>query len=102
MIYTLTTNPAIDMNVCTNGLEPSRVNRTFGVVYTPNGKGLNVSFVLGHFGVESVIFGFFGGFSGEYVVNESRKKGFKVDPVWVDDTTRINIFLMMGKKNISL
>ena len=49
MIYTLTTNPAIDMNVCTNGLEPSRVNRTFGVVYTPNGKGLNVSFVLGHF-----------------------------------------------------
>ena len=41
MIYTLTTNPAIDMNVCTNGLEPSRVNRTFGVVYTPNGKGLN-------------------------------------------------------------
>ena len=77
MIYTLTTNPAIDMNVCTNGLEPSRVNRTFGVVYTPNGKGLNVSFVLGHFGVESVI---------------------KVDPVWVDDTTRINIFLNDGEK----
>lgn len=98
MIYTLTTNPAIDMNVCTNGLEPSRVNRTFGVVYTPNGKGLNVSFVLGHLGVESVIFGFFGGFSGEYVVNESRKKGFKVDPVWVDDTTRINIFLNDGEK----
>lgn len=98
MIYTLTTNPAIDMNVCTNGLEPSRVNRTFGVVYTPNGKGLNVSFVLGHFGVESVIFGFFGGFSGEYVVNESRKKGFKVDSVWVDDTTRINIFLNDGEK----
>lgn len=98
MIYTLTTNPAIDMNVCTNGLEPSRVNRTFGVVYTPNGKGLNVSFVLGHFGVESVIFGFFGGFSGEYVVNESRKKGFKVDPVLVDDTTRINIFLNDGEK----
>ena len=98
MIYTLTTNPAIDMNVCTNGLEPSRVNRTFGVVYTPNGKGLNVSFVLGHFGVESVIFGFFGGFSGEYVVNESRKKGFKVDQVWVDDTTRINIFLNDGEK----
>lgn len=98
MIYTLTTNPAIDMNVCTNGLESSRVNRTFGVVYTPNGKGLNVSFVLGHFGVESVIFGFFGGFSGEYVVNESRKKGSKVDPVWVDDTTRINIFLNDGEK----
>ena len=31
------------------------------------------------------------------------KKDLKVDPVWVDDTTRINIFFkMMGKKNISL
>ncbi len=40
MIYTLTTNPAIDMNVCTNGLEPSRVNRTFGVVYTQTERDL--------------------------------------------------------------
>ncbi len=31
-------------------------------------------------------------------MNESRKKGFKVDPVWVDDTTRINIFLNDGEK----
>ncbi len=61
MIYTLTTNPAIDMNICTNGLEAKKVNRTFGAVYTPNGKGLNVSFVLGHFGVPSTIMGFFGG-----------------------------------------
>ena len=74
MIYTLTTNPAIDMNVCTNGLEPSRVNRTFGVVYTPNGKGLNVSFVLGHFGVESVILDFFGDFLEDIFVNESEKR----------------------------
>ncbi|MDD3362952.1 MAG: 1-phosphofructokinase [Hespellia sp.] len=102
MIYTLTTNPAIDMNICTNGLEAKKVNRTFGAVYTPNGKGLNVSFVLGHFGVPSTIMGFFGGFSGKYIVDESTDRGFRVKPVWVDDTTRVNIFLNDGKTEYKL
>lgn len=102
MLYTLTTNPAIDMNICTNGLEVKKVNRTFGTVYTPNGKGLNVSFVLGHFGIPSRILGFFGGFSGNYIVEESRKMGYEVHPVWVEDTTRINIFLNDGESEYKL
>ena len=46
MIYTLTTNPAIDMNISTMGIKRKEVNRTFDTVYSANGKGLNVSFVL--------------------------------------------------------
>ena len=102
MIYTLTTNPAIDMNIFTNGLEPRKVNRTFGAVYTPNGKGLNVSFVLGHFGISSKILGFFGGFSGKYIVEETRNMGYEVEPVWVEDATRINIFLNDGCEEYKL
>ena len=102
MIYTLTTNPAIDMNISTNGLAPRKVNRTFDAVYTPNGKGLNVSLVLHHFGIESKIMGFFGGFSGSYIVDESRKRGFDVIPVSVDDITRINIFLNDGTTEYKL
>lgn len=102
MIYTLTTNPAIDMNICTNGLEAKKVNRTFGAVYTPNGKGLNVSFVLGHYGISSKIMGFFGGFSGDYIVKESTERGFEVVPVWVEDTTRVNIFLNDGTTEYKL
>lgn len=102
MIYTLTTNPAIDMNISSKGLEARKVNRTFGAVYTPNGKGLNVSFVLGHYGVESKILGFFGGFSGKYIVEESEKMGFEVNPVWVEDTTRVNVFLFDGKTEYKL
>ncbi len=102
MIYTLTTNPAIDMNICSNGVKARKVNRTFGAVYTPNGKGLNVSFVLKHYNVESKIMGFFGGFSGKYVVEESEKKGITVVPIWVDDTTRINIFLNDGTDEYKL
>ena len=93
MIYTLTTNPAIDMNINTKTLEPSFVNRTDEVVYTPNGKGINVAFVLGHYGVEAKILGFFGGFSGKYIVEEIEKKGDKIDPIWIDEITRINVFI---------
>ena len=46
MIYTLTTNPAIDMNISTKGMERAKVNRTFDTVYTPNGKGVNVTLTL--------------------------------------------------------
>lgn len=98
MIYTLTTNPAIDMNITTDGIKPKVVNRTFNTVYTPNGKGLNVSFVLEHFGVPSTVLGFFGGFSGEYIVKETKKRGFQLFPVWVEDVTRINIFLNDGEQ----
>ncbi len=102
MIYTLTTNPAIDMNICTKGLAPCQVNRTFDEVYTPNGKGLNVSFALQHFGVDSCILGFFGGFSGRYIVDASREKGALVKPVWIEGTTRINIFLNDGTTEYKL
>ena len=98
VIYTLTTNPAIDMNIITDGIRSKYVNRTSTTVYTPNGKGLNVSFVLQHFNVPSTVLGFFGGFSGEYIVKEIEKRGFKSHPVWVEDLTRINVFLNDGEQ----
>lgn len=102
MIYTLTTNPAIDMNICSNGLAAKKVNRTFDAVYTPNGKGLNVSFTMKHFGLESCIMGFFGGFSGKYIVEGAQEKGVRVLPVWGEDVTRINIFLNDGQTEYKL
>lgn len=97
MIYTLTINPAIDMNIETDlAIEPKIPNRTKSAIYSPNGKGLNVSFVLEHYGIKSRVLGFFGGFSGEYIIKETEKRGIQVIPTWVDDTTRINIFLNDG------
>ena len=52
MIYTLTANPAIDYNIACDGLSANTVTRTRNAVYTPNGKGLNVSFTLDHYGVD--------------------------------------------------
>ena len=45
-IYTLTMNPAIDMFIKTNQLKNNIVNRTLYDELQPNGKGVNVSFIL--------------------------------------------------------
>ena len=93
MIYTLTTNPAIDMNIMAHSLEVGAVTRTKDAVYTPNGKGLNVSFVLRRFGVQSEILGFFGDFSGEYILSACENRGYVVHPIKIEGTTRVNTFV---------
>ena len=75
MIYTLTANPAIDYNIACDGLAANTVTRTRNAVYTPNGKGLNVSFTLDHYGVDTTILGFFAGFSGEFIVKGAEALG---------------------------
>lgn len=92
MIYTLTTNPAVDMNISSDVLSHDHINRTRDAVYTPNGKGLNVSFTLKHYGIPSTILGFFGGFSGDYIVREAGRV-CPVMPVEIDGITRVNVFL---------
>ena len=96
MIYTLTANPAIDYNISCDGLSANTVTRTRDAVYSPNGKGLNVSFTLDHFGVDTTILGFFAGFSGEFIVKGAEAKGVPVKPVWTDGITRVNVFLNAG------
>lgn len=96
MIYTLTPNPAIDYNICCDGLRSNSITRTRDAVYTPNGKGLNVSFTLDHYGVSTTILGFFAGFSGRYIVEGACERGVDVKPVWTEGITRVNVFLNAG------
>lgn len=93
MLYTLTTNPAVDVNMTTDKIVARTVNRTKDLVFTPNGKGLNVSFALKHFGVSSGIMGFFGGFTGEYITTYCRNEGYPLVLVNIDETTRVNFFV---------
>ena len=93
MIYTLTTNPAIDMNCTADSCDAFIVNRTSNLNYSPNGKGVNVSLILNHYGVESKALGFFGGFTDKYIVDELEKKEISVGAFWIEENTRINVFL---------
>lgn len=102
MVYTLTMNPAIDMNIVADKLSLERVNRTKNAEYSANGKGVNVSIVLRHFGVESGIIGFFGGFSGEYIYDYLCENGYKTHGIKIDGITRINVFVETEGKECKL
>lgn len=93
MIYTLTLNTAIDMNIRCQTLCPNAVNRTQHTEYSPNGKAVNVSIVLNKFNKPTTALGFFGGFSGKYIVEELNKRHINTLPCWIDDITRINVFI---------
>ncbi len=94
MIYTLTTNPAVDMHITTERLKKDSITRTKNAALSGNGKGVNVSLVLERFNVATGVLGFFGGFTGEYIVKECEKKVTKTIPTWIDGETRINVFLV--------
>ncbi len=93
MLYTLTLNPSVDMNITTNALMVDATTKTREAVFTPSGKGLNVSFVLKAFGVPSTVLGFFGGFSGEHIIRSCYEADIPCKPVRIAGTTRVNVFL---------
>nr|WP_276933785.1 1-phosphofructokinase [Globicatella sulfidifaciens] len=99
MIYTFTANLAIDMFIETNYLKPNLVNRTNYSTYSANGKGVNVSRVLKHFQIDSVVTGFKAGFTGDFIEEEMRKDKIETFLPTVDGITRINIFTKVLDEN---
>lgn len=93
MLYTLTLNAAIDLNLTCDQVESSKVNRVSESDYSPNGKAINVSVVLNHLGVNSVAMGVFGGFTGQHIVTRLQEKGINVHPFYTNGHTRINVFV---------
>ena len=91
MIYTLTFSPAVDYVVDVGDLKIGAINRTKNEIFMPGGKGINVSIVLSNLGMKSKALGFVGGFSGEFIKDELKKKNIETDFVDVDGITRINM-----------
>lgn len=67
MILTVTMNAAIDKRYVVDKFKLGEVNRVRECVYTPGGKGLNVSKPAAIFGAEVVATGFVGGHAGAYI-----------------------------------
>lgn len=86
-------NAAIDLNLTCMKVESNKVNRVNESDYSPNGKAINVSIVLDHFGIDSVAMGVFGGFTGKHIVECLEEKGINVHPFYIDGPTRINVFV---------
>ncbi|WP_340081429.1 1-phosphofructokinase [Terribacillus sp. FSL K6-0262] len=93
MIYTCTMNPAIDLFSEFTSFDPFVVNRSIFEEYQPNGKAINISFILKKLGISNKATGFLGGFSGDFIEKELEAAGIETAFIKVDGITRINTFI---------
>lgn len=95
MIYTLTLNPSIDYFVTMDQFEMGKTNRTTSERMLPGGKGINVSIVLSHLGMESTALGFTAGFTGDQIEKELEKEQIITEMIHVKEGfSRINVKLL--------
>lgn len=94
MILTVTLNAAIDKRYVVEEARPGEVNRVKECVYTPGGKGLNVSKPAAIYGAQVTATGFVGGHAGHYI--EDALKPFHITSAFyhMEDESRscINIW----------
>jgi len=96
MIYTLTTNPAIDyhMDLTETGLMPGQINRSAREEMYPGGKGINVSVVLSRLGIKNKAWGFVAGKTGTLLEALASVQGCDCDFILLPEgETRINVKL---------
>ena len=67
MIYTVTLNPSLDYITRLPELMLGETNRATAQNLFPGGKGINVSRLLSHLGIENTALGFLGGFTGAHL-----------------------------------
>lgn len=94
IIYTVTFNPSLDYIVSVDDFAMGMTNRTTGEQIVPGGKGINVSIVLNHLGIENTALGFTAGFTGEQIEKEVGCIGLRTDFIHVEHGySRINVKL---------
>lgn len=94
MIYTVTCNPSLDYRMELGQLKPGETNRADAVGILAGGKGLNVSVVLHHLGMDTTALGFVAGFVGDEIELRMEKSGCHCRFIHLEDgCSRINVKL---------
>ena len=92
MIYTVTFNPALDYIMRVPELVPDAVNRTDSENIFYGGKGINVSIILSHLGVENQALGFVAGFTGDEIEQGVKQQGVQTKFIHLPQgLSRINV-----------
>jgi 1-phosphofructokinase len=90
-IVTITLNPAVDQTVFVNRLNVGSVNRTTAHHRQTGGKGVNVSAMLGRYGIATTATGFLGK-DNPRLFNELFKKcNIRDEFIWISGETRTGI-----------
>lgn len=99
MIYTVTFNPALDYIMRVPELIPDAVNRTDSESVFYGGKGINVSIVLSHLGVDNIALGFVAGFTGNEIEQGVKRHGVQTDFIHLPEgLSRINVKIKSSVK----
>ena len=94
MVYTVTFNPSLDYIISMDAFQMGMTNRTSGEQMLPGGKGINVSTVLTHLGVENTALGFIAGFTGEEIRRRAEELGVRCEFLSLrEGYSRINVKL---------
>lgn len=94
MIYTLTLNPAVDLELTVDEIRFDSVGRAISSRMDCGGKGFNVSRMLANLDTASTALGFVGGKSGERLEQTLRSLGIETDFNWIDGETRTNVSIV--------
>ncbi|MDE7398109.1 MAG: 1-phosphofructokinase [Oscillospiraceae bacterium] len=94
MVYTITLNPSLDYVMYTDAVEIGSVNAIERAAISAGGNGINISVMLGEFGVPSTALGFVAGFTGDEIERRVRECGINTDFVHLPHgSSRINVRL---------
>jgi 1-phosphofructokinase family hexose kinase len=91
MIYTLTLNPALDLEFSVEEIRYNQVLRASRVRADCGGKGFNIARALREVGVSCQAWGLVGGKTGERLAEELEKLGVQAQFTWIAGETRTNI-----------
>lgn len=93
MIYTLTMNPSLDVDLVVDELVPDDSNRVREHRAYPGGKGLNVSRVVKEMGGATMALTFLGGHAGDTIASLLRDGDIPFESIEVSGETRTNVFV---------
>lgn len=103
MIYTITFNPALDYIIKTQNFQTGKINRSEKEYILPGGKGINVSIILKALSIDSTVYGFIAGFTGEEIEKKVKEYGIKTDFIKIEnDNSRINVKITTHDKETAI
>lgn len=98
-IVTVTLNPAIDQTVFLDRLQVGSVNRSSDSHRQPGGKGVNVSAMLGAYGIPTTATGFLGTENPRLFKELFKNRTIRDEFVWINGETRTGIKIVDQSSN---
>ncbi|MGH9395165.1 MAG: PfkB family carbohydrate kinase, partial [Terriglobales bacterium] len=94
MICAVSLNPALDKYLRLPHLRRGQHLEAIEAISSAGGKAINVAGVLRMLGEEVALLGFFGGFTGQFILAEVAREGIQADAVMVGALTRTAFVLV--------